>query len=907
MPHHDSASYFLLDSHQGRNVNDGWRKQYLQDLKIASTGLQLAPLPIPPVPLKDREGTFGGLENPTGAAIAPDGTIYISDLHQHRIFQLTRHEGLGPIATFFRVERGELAGGDRFVYVPTANRLERWPQGIQGDPLKFSEIEVICDRIWNIHQARQTLLDFIEADGPEEIAQEWQESYPSHLPTGSPCGRLLISPVPCLGGWGSNPRQFDRPRGLAMSPSGNLYVADSQNHRIQVFGLRGWVLKAIWGKQVQGKPKDGNAPGEFNDPWDVVVAKDGTVFIAEAGEKGIAPGNGRIQSYDCHTREFKIIDGTVLKAHHFRVLYGAEARAHFVFVPARHQLERWPQVLTGTPDFGEITRFSQRITSLEAARQLILENIGAVGATDIFAEWEAAYPDTLAVYSQAEPRFSRPSHLAIDATGRLYVVDRDYDFVKILDLQGRVLGRITYVREVPGQFGPTAVAVDAEGYLLLADGTYIQRFAVDQAGTSYDGRYAAWSGDCGGIVMDAKGRLVGVGGESGGVAEIPSADRFEKEGTFISQALDSDIDRCAWHKILLDFAGDIPSGTSVTVWTHTANELKSPAEIAELSGDDWQTGQANGPDLLVQSPPGRWLWLKLEFKGNGIDTPVLKHLKVFFPRVTYLQYLPAVYQTDPVSKAFLEKFLSIFEATAASIDTTIDQIARYFDPAGVPAEFLEWLAAWLNLVFDPSWSEATRRRLLRNTPELYRLRGTLAGLKRLIELALGINIQILEHFHLRRWLFLASHSTLGNQSQLWGNHIVGRLQLERNARIGDFALVGTGAPLRDLFRVYAHKFSVFVPAAKCRSALQEAQMRRLIELEKPAHSQYHLCRTEARFRVGIQSTVGMDTLVGAYPRLVLNHCATLGYDALLGQVPEVQGAPIVRVEQSRVGVNAVVG
>jgi hypothetical protein len=156
--------------------------------------------------------------------------------------------------------------------------------------------------------------------------------------------------------------------------------------------------------------------------------------------------------------------------------------------------------------------------------------------------------------------------------------------------------------------------------------------------------------------------------------------------------------------------------------------------------------------------------------------------------------------------------------------------------------------------------------------------------------------------------FLSRQATLGGDSQLWGNGIVSRLQLEEHSRIGDFALVGTGDPQRDPFHVYAHKFSVFVPACRYRSEIDERKIRGLIDSEKPAHTEYTLCSVEARFRVGMQSTVGFDTMVGAYPRLVLNRSATLGYDTLLGRAPEAEGPSTIKVgERSRVGVNAVVG
>ena len=54
-----------------------------------------------------------------------------------------------------------------------------------------------------------------------------------------------------------------------------------------------------------------------------------------------------------------------------------------------------------------------------------------------------------------------------------------------------------------------------------------------------------------------------------------------------------------------------------------------------------------------------------------------------------------------------------------------------------------------------------------------------------------------------------------------------------------------------------------------------------MEREKPAHTQAILCPVFPRFRVGVQATVGVDSVVGGLSPLVLNRIATLGYDTVL--------------------------
>jgi hypothetical protein len=175
---------------------------------------------------------------------------------------------------------------------------------------------------------------------------------------------------------------------------------------------------------------------------------------------------------------------------------------------------------------------------------------------------------------------------------------------------------------------------------------------------------------------------------------------------------------------------------------------------------------------------------------------------------------------------------------------------------------------------------------------------------------------IIEGFRERARLMFAARdgARLGSSAPLWGPGQVGRLQLGVFAREGEVRLVSVDDPERDLFQEYAHRFRVFIPAAWVRSASQERQVRRAIEAEKPAHSCYDLYLVEPRYRVGLQSTVGIDTIIGAYPQTRLARAddpdvpptqvprGILGYDTVLGGTDTAAGGLEVH-RHTRIGVD----
>ncbi|MGC9671534.1 phage tail protein [Planosporangium sp. 12N6] len=101
--------------------------------------------------------------------------------------------------------------------------------------------------------------------------------------------------------------------------------------------------------------------------------------------------------------------------------------------------------------------------------------------------------------------------------------------------------------------------------------------------------------------------------------------------------------------------------------------------------------------------------------------------------------LPAVYQEeDP----FAVRFTAGLDEVLAPILATLDCLDAYVDPMLAPEDFLEWLAGWVGAVLDENAPLPARRAAVASAARLHRARGTLTGLRTLLELLTGGEVEI---------------------------------------------------------------------------------------------------------------------------------------------------------------------
>lgn len=221
--------------------------------------------------------------------------------------------------------------------------------------------------------------------------------------------------------WGSSGDgngQFINPRGIAADASGNIYVADNGNHRVQKFSSDGTYL-GQWGSYGEGD-------GQFIYPVGVAVSGN-YVFVSDSG-------NHRIQKFG--------LDGT------YQAQWGSWGSENGLFSsPGPMAADATGHIYVADCDNQRIQKFRLDGTYL--------------------SQWGS--------YGDGNGQFYKPGGIAVDGAGYVYVTDYNLNRLQIFNSEGTYMtGWGTLGTEI-GQFNrPSGIAVDATGNLYVLE-TYNHR------------------------------------------------------------------------------------------------------------------------------------------------------------------------------------------------------------------------------------------------------------------------------------------------------------------------------------------------------------------------------------------------------------------------------------------------
>lgn len=464
----------------------------------------------------------------------------------------------------------------------------------------------------------------------------------------------------------------------------------------------------------------------------------------------------------------------------------------------------------------------------------------------------------------------KPTAIALAENGIVYILDSVKNYEKVVRFDANSPStwiNFRSLREqvlVPEEIEPSGLAVDNQGNVYVGDkrslpqGEEEDRFIFrcpPSVGTVEP--VFAYRGAVSKMIYNGADRLFIFNSEKKAVNILRRQQQFLRQqqelpsGSF-ETVFDSTIPGQQWHKLILE--REIPHNTQIKVYY-------------SITDSQWHSGDyfeplINPEDALIRGdkenprPQGRYLHLKVELIGTEYETPLLKSIRVDFPRLSYLRYLPAIYQEDENSRDFLERFLSLFETFLGKLEGQIDHIFRYFDADVVNEEFLPWLSSWLAIAIDDNWTKEQLRNLIKKAPQLYQLRGTREGIAATVELFTGDRPLIYEYFDLE------DNSTNNQTAEI--------LQQLKKNYFND----------NELFR-----FWVLLNPFQIDNEIELQTIQRLIDADKPAHTEASIKVLQPWIALDNESYLGFNSCIFE-PSLSLDMGFAISHENILNDTEE---------------------
>ncbi len=280
-----------------------------------------------------------------------------------------------------------------------------------------------------------------------------------------------------------------KPRGMAAGPDGGLYVADAGSHRVVVFDMEGKVRLSFGQLDVEAGEGVVARPGHFKDPWDVAVAADGTIFVADTW-------NHRVQ----------------------------------VFTPEGEFVTMWGHF--GQDDDAPEAFYGPRGIAVYEDEVFVVDT----GNKRIRVyDFDGDFRRDIGSGGAGKGELSEPVGIAVNDAGLLFVADTWNRRVQVLTRQG------DYVTEwrVSGWYGLSGqhstgnlpfLTLDDRGNVYVADADTCRVIVFDQEGNyRYNFGQCAASGALGGLAVDEAYRLHVADVEQGRIYRYELAEEPELE------------------------------------------------------------------------------------------------------------------------------------------------------------------------------------------------------------------------------------------------------------------------------------------------------------------------------------------------------------------------------------------
>jgi phage tail-like protein len=510
----------------------------------------------------------------------------------------------------------------------------------------------------------------------------------------------------------------------------------------------------------------------------------------------------------------------------------------------------------------------------------------------------------------------RPCSLAGDRAGNVWVADAGSRRVHKLDRLGRVLPGFWDELGAVGDRNPAEVAIvevagatvvfvlDADGHVdvldadghprarwdshagapvgLAADATHVylgdnrhRRLLVFGHDGFAVGAALGWAGPVAAVALDGRGGLLVHAGGARAPVRLDATGAYRTSGLLWGGPFPNPSPRRGQSHLLRAAGAPLEAGAHLQLFV--CQRADDTAPLVDLAADDpfaddcWRQLPiaADAFETLFPAQPLDRVWVGARFGGEGRTSPAVSQIRLDFAHEPWLRYLPAVYGREPEPRAFLARWLTLFESAFDGVHAEIERLPALFDPAATDPRFLSWLAGWLAAELPEAWDEERKRRTIAAAFSSFARRGTARGLTASLRAWAGVEAVIEEPVVQTNWWALPGEEATEAEAALavLGFSTVLAAGEPQGAVAGTTAVLDGSwlSPQEDyataLFTDVAHQFTVRVYRGGHYSEPAVTAARALLDREAPAHTSHHLCVVEPRLRVGVQARVGIDAVV----------------------------------------------
>ena len=254
------------------------------------------------------------------------------------------------------------------------------------------------------------------------------------------------------------PRQLDKPYGVAIA-AGRIYVCDT-NQTVYVFDLKRRTFEPLAGAEGQGK---------LIQPINISIAEDGTKYVTDTvrGQVVVFGSDDAYLRAFGRPEEWKPVDAVPVGDR----LYVADIAHAKVHILDRKSGER----LGTLGDEGEPSARLNRPTNLAIDREGTLYVSDAGRFQVVKYDRKGAYVGSVGKVGNNLGHFARPKGISLDRDGRLYAVDASFNNVQVFSREGRLL--LFFGKGGPGAgefLLPAEVVVDYDHVPLFQE--YVQPY-----------------------------------------------------------------------------------------------------------------------------------------------------------------------------------------------------------------------------------------------------------------------------------------------------------------------------------------------------------------------------------------------------------------------------------------------